>query len=189
MQNCYFRNSSRWTWFEIRWGWWRAEGPIPTLQSQGKSTWRLGEWNFPVILGKLTCVCWANVKSIHSYDFNAFFLLKHIWIFQEIEIPTSLDYGDDETESSDDEIQYCDCIAVALQKSLPGVPGKKGKCYNHTLQRFRTARLTAWNAKLCIFSRNEKKGCVPFSNSLSKISTISFYAINCAVRKRCNVWL
>ncbi|PAV60054.1 hypothetical protein WR25_19540 [Diploscapter pachys] len=57
----------------------------------------------------------------------------------EIEIPTSLDYGDDETESSDDEIQYCDCIAVALQKSLPGVPGKKGKYYSQTLQRFRTA--------------------------------------------------
>ncbi|PAV76031.1 hypothetical protein WR25_02847 [Diploscapter pachys] len=53
----------------------------------------------------------------------------------EIEVPTSLDYGDDETESSDDEIQYCDCIAVALKKSLPGVPGKKGKYYSQTLQR------------------------------------------------------
>lgn len=37
-----------------------------------------------------------------------------------------MDYGDSDDSSDDDEIQYCDCVAAALQQSLPGTPGRKG---------------------------------------------------------------
>ena len=45
--------------------------------------------------------------------------------------PQSVDYGGDDGDgysdySTDDEIQYCDCIASTLAHSLPGTPGKKG---------------------------------------------------------------
>ncbi|GMT14733.1 hypothetical protein PFISCL1PPCAC_6030 [Pristionchus fissidentatus] len=42
-----------------------------------------------------------------------------------IEIPMNADASSDEY-STDDDMLYCDCIAVALSKSLPGTPGKKG---------------------------------------------------------------
>nr|CDJ95065.1 unnamed protein product [Haemonchus contortus] len=48
--------------------------------------------------------------------------------------PAAGDYGqpgvaddyDSDDYSSDDEIQYCDCIASVIAQSLPGMPGKKG---------------------------------------------------------------
>ncbi|KAE9416764.1 hypothetical protein Angca_005924, partial [Angiostrongylus cantonensis] len=35
-------------------------------------------------------------------------------------------FQDDDDYSTDDEIQYCDCIASVLAQSIPGMPGKKG---------------------------------------------------------------
>ncbi|CAD6195581.1 unnamed protein product [Caenorhabditis auriculariae] len=95
---------------------------------------------------------------------------------EEMQSPTSIDYGeygDDSDDEDADEIQYCDCIAVALQQSLPGTPGKKGiipymSIYDTQAQ---ARRRGYWipgvpvNAKIVKVERNTDRG-IHFINSL-----------------------
>ncbi|CAB3404351.1 unnamed protein product [Caenorhabditis bovis] len=92
----------------------------------------------------------------------------------EIASPQSLDYGCDSDESSDDdEIQYCDCVAAALQHSLPGTPGKIGVIpYTAVYDTQQQARRRGYwipgvpvNAKIVKVERNTDRG-IHLINSL-----------------------
>ncbi|KAK6733965.1 hypothetical protein RB195_017624 [Necator americanus] len=51
---------------------------------------------------------------------------KQITIDEHYEQTDTHNIEDEDDYSTDDEIQYCDCIASALAQTLPGMPGKKG---------------------------------------------------------------
>lgn len=90
----------------------------------------------------------------------------------EVASPQSLEY-DDSDSSDDDEIQYCDCVAAALQQSLPGTPGRKGIIpYMSIYDTQQQARKRGYwipgvpvNAKIVKVERNTDRG-IHFINTL-----------------------
>uniref|UniRef100_A0A8R1DXK1 Phospholipase n=1 Tax=Caenorhabditis japonica TaxID=281687 RepID=A0A8R1DXK1_CAEJA len=91
----------------------------------------------------------------------------------EISSPQSLEYDDCSSSSDDDEIQYCDCVAAALQQSLPGTPGRKGIIpYMSIYDSQQQARKRGYwipgvpvNAKIVKVERNTDRG-IHFINTL-----------------------
>ncbi|EYC33880.1 hypothetical protein Y032_0001g14 [Ancylostoma ceylanicum] len=51
---------------------------------------------------------------------------KQVTVDEHYEQADTYNLEDEDDYSTDDEIQYCDCIASALAQTLPGMPGKKG---------------------------------------------------------------
>ncbi|CAI2330975.1 unnamed protein product [Caenorhabditis sp. 36 PRJEB53466] len=90
----------------------------------------------------------------------------------EVTSPQSLEYDDSES-SDDDEIQYCDCVAAALQQSLPGTPGRKGVIPYMSIYDTQTQarRRGYWipgvpvNAKIVKVEKNTDRG-IHFINTL-----------------------
>ncbi|EPB71929.1 hypothetical protein ANCCEY_08970 [Ancylostoma ceylanicum] len=50
---------------------------------------------------------------------------KQVTVDEHYEQADTYNLEDEDDYSTDDEIQYCDCIASALAQTLPGMPGKK----------------------------------------------------------------
>lgn len=67
-----------------------------------------------------------NSWTKNSFTEKNFFKIFQFSIFHQVTSPQSLEYDNYSDSSDDDEIQYCDCVAAALQQSLPGTPGRKG---------------------------------------------------------------
>ncbi|VDK52420.1 unnamed protein product [Cylicostephanus goldi] len=86
----------------------------------------------------------------------------------------ALPFEDDDDYSTDDEIQYCDCIASALAQSLPGMPGKKGIIpYDAIFDTQAQARRRGYwipgipvNAKIVSVERNTRDRRIHFINTL-----------------------
>ncbi|CAJ0608562.1 unnamed protein product [Cylicocyclus nassatus] len=99
---------------------------------------------------------------------------KQIDIDERYENPAPYTEEDDEDYSTDDEIQYCDCIASALAQSLPGMPGKKGIIpYDAIFDTQAQARRRGYwipgipvNAKIVSVERNTRDRRIHFINTL-----------------------
>ncbi|CAJ0951474.1 unnamed protein product, partial [Mesorhabditis belari] len=97
----------------------------------------------------------------------------------EVQSPSSIDYeppaeeSDEEGYSTDDEMQYCDCIVSVLAKSLPGTPGRKGVIPYSSIYEDQdaTRRRGYWlpgtpvNAKIIKAEKNQESG-IHFINKI-----------------------